>query len=797
MVLRGERIRNDPDLLDNLQTWAEHNYDTRLLHRNLAFPLLRKLTQAGDPNAKNVFKEEVAKRFLSGNLSVITYLKKERYLDDINEDDIKHVIPEIFLSKNISVIEYLIRKGYLNNLNKEEIKHLITEIFLSGDISVIEYLRRDGYLNKLKEEEIKHLVTEIFLSGNLSAITYMITEEYLDYLDKEEIKLLLEDFNFNIIKALNFEKFLDILQKLAQFGEKNVKKIFKEEIAKRFLSGNISVITYMINEEYLDYLDKEEIKFLLEDFNFNLIKALEVEKSLDLLEKLAKLGGPIVKKIFKEEITKRFLSGNLSVITFLLNTGYLGYLNKEEIKLLLQDFNFNMIKALEVERSLDILQKLAQFGDTNVKKVFKEEIVQKFLSGNLSVKNYKRYLKHLNKEEIKEIKQEMIKKKLKKLKKLNEKPLNLTFPLLNTLTERGDPIAKKRFKEEIAIRFASGHRTVQMYLKKQGYLKYLGAEELEFILDEINLPIIEEIAFKIKPKLNNIQNRESKRSINNSINKLMRVFPLNSRYLILLPLLKKFDSNSRRILTEFIAKKFKKNNRFLLLQFVEKTISYFDERILDYVKSEKGLLAILIDKELDLKNQNIENIANIKGLEQIQNDVEILDLSHNKISNIKGLDGFTNLRILNLKKNCISEIKNINILKKLEILDLSYNVHISEIPESLNELSSLQKIKLRGCRIKKFSESVARFFWMEQNYRSYSNYTNREVSYYEKTHKGKAMFQNKLFKRFVNRLFKFRILMRVYKFSFSDIDDFETKTGKPALYLKKPTFAFYMYLFDR
>ena len=85
--------------------------------------------------------------------------------------------------------------------------------------------------------------------------------------------------------------------------------------------------------------------------------------------------------------------------------------------------------------------------------------------------------------------------------------------MLKTLTERGDPIAKKRFKEEIAIRFASGHRTVQMYLKKQGYLKYLGAEELEFILDEINLTIIEEIAFKIKPKLNNIQNRESKRSI--------------------------------------------------------------------------------------------------------------------------------------------------------------------------------------------------------------------------------------------------------------------------------------------
>ena len=35
----------------NLQAWAEYDYDTRLLHRSLAFPLLKKLTQMGDPLA--------------------------------------------------------------------------------------------------------------------------------------------------------------------------------------------------------------------------------------------------------------------------------------------------------------------------------------------------------------------------------------------------------------------------------------------------------------------------------------------------------------------------------------------------------------------------------------------------------------------------------------------------------------------------------------------------------------------------------------------------------------------------
>ena len=46
----------------NLQVWVENNYDTRLIHRNLSFPLLKKLTEVGDPTARRHFKEEIAKR---------------------------------------------------------------------------------------------------------------------------------------------------------------------------------------------------------------------------------------------------------------------------------------------------------------------------------------------------------------------------------------------------------------------------------------------------------------------------------------------------------------------------------------------------------------------------------------------------------------------------------------------------------------------------------------------------------------------------------------------------------------
>ncbi|MCK4285199.1 MAG: hypothetical protein KAX18_03305 [Candidatus Lokiarchaeota archaeon] len=64
----------------NLQVWAESDYDTRLIHSNLVFPLLERLYQAGDKIATKVFKEEIAKRYESGYRPVIEYLKKNNYL---------------------------------------------------------------------------------------------------------------------------------------------------------------------------------------------------------------------------------------------------------------------------------------------------------------------------------------------------------------------------------------------------------------------------------------------------------------------------------------------------------------------------------------------------------------------------------------------------------------------------------------------------------------------------------------------------------------------------------------------
>ncbi len=78
----------------NLQAWYEHNYDTRLLHRSIAFPLLYKLTEVGDAIAKKVFKEEIAKRYTSGNKNVQEFLKNEGYLNYLTKLEFEYLKKE-------------------------------------------------------------------------------------------------------------------------------------------------------------------------------------------------------------------------------------------------------------------------------------------------------------------------------------------------------------------------------------------------------------------------------------------------------------------------------------------------------------------------------------------------------------------------------------------------------------------------------------------------------------------------------------------------------------------------------
>jgi len=85
----------------NIQAWYKYGYDTRILHRNLAFPLLKALINAGDRQARKVFKEEIAIRFESGYPNVVLYLMSRGYLEYLDEDELDTVLESPKFLKNI------------------------------------------------------------------------------------------------------------------------------------------------------------------------------------------------------------------------------------------------------------------------------------------------------------------------------------------------------------------------------------------------------------------------------------------------------------------------------------------------------------------------------------------------------------------------------------------------------------------------------------------------------------------------------------------------------------------------
>lgn len=88
----------------NLQAWAENDYNSRLLHRTMAFPLLKRLVEAGDSVAKAVFKEEIISRFESGNPTVVRYLISEGYIRKYVKEELLEALLE---SKELSILKNL------------------------------------------------------------------------------------------------------------------------------------------------------------------------------------------------------------------------------------------------------------------------------------------------------------------------------------------------------------------------------------------------------------------------------------------------------------------------------------------------------------------------------------------------------------------------------------------------------------------------------------------------------------------------------------------------------------------
>jgi len=396
---------------------------------------------------------------------------------------------------------------------------------------------------------------------------------------------------------------------------------------------------------------------------------------------------------------------------------------------------------------------------------------------------------------------------------------NLAFPLLKRLSDVGDPLAKKKFKEEIALRYSSGHSTVIMFLSQNGYLKYLSSEELECLLDDNKLPILGDISNSFKRILDSVEDNDIDKYIQGSTRYLKKNLGIHNIPFVISYILKDFSENLRKKLVRSVFNCLKTDKKFPLINYLNNNQKYLEEIALDTVKYDNRIIGLMHEQILNLRDQNIEDINQIEDLENRYKTIQELDLSNNNIKDLDGIENFTNLRTLNMnnnkirdiktleklkelrsvsfRNNNISEIQEIKELTKLEHLDLSGNTKIGKIPGFMNEMESLKVLKLANCSIKEFSEEVARFFWSEQNYRYFSGFSQEDVRYYESTHREMASSNNQLYKKFVDWIFKFKPTMLDLEVSYRDIVRYESSTSKKAIWNWKATKEFKKWLFNK
>ena len=212
----------------NLQVWAENRYDTRLLHRNLAFPLLNKLAEVGDLLAKVVFKEEIIKRFSSGERTVMQFLMSKRYFEMLDEEELEMYffsMPRLF-------------KEFFIKLRDEK------------DKEVREEFENDLYYLLKILSKTDRLLDKLVIEREINLLRCLIKIISLTPVDGETIVLILEVF-----------------KKLMSSPEET-QEIVKKEISYQFNTGSPKILLELIYDRYFVYLNKSSIKSLFSNTKF-------------------------------------------------------------------------------------------------------------------------------------------------------------------------------------------------------------------------------------------------------------------------------------------------------------------------------------------------------------------------------------------------------------------------------------------------------------------------------------------------------------------------------------------------
>ena len=255
---KGIKYTIDPETefwghCSNLQAWADHGYDTRLLHSNLAFPLLKELVNVGDPIAKKVFKEEIAMRLESGYPNVIKYLVNRGYLDYLTFEELEPIIIPILDDIKNDNNKWFVAKTILNKIKDNN----LLEIYFSEFLNVVKCKEND------KDKQLAFVnLLNIIKGTNLLEPHFTEFLELIRSREKDENKQLAFVNLLNIIKGTNLLKvhFSEILEVVRSIEKDENKRFVFVRLLDMIKGTNLLEVHFSEILEVVRSIEKDENK---------------------------------------------------------------------------------------------------------------------------------------------------------------------------------------------------------------------------------------------------------------------------------------------------------------------------------------------------------------------------------------------------------------------------------------------------------------------------------------------------------------------------------------------------------
>lgn len=227
----------------NLQAWAENDYNPNLLHSNLAFPLLKKLSDAGDKKANDQLMSELEKRWINGSESSRRFLIEQEYLHYAPFDMILSYYDDILCENDASVLKTLTKELGLNHYNiwlpQKFNKNTIIDWWEKGSVSGAKIIIENRKVILLYAQSYKKNLIMSDAIFNLKNLQYLhlenidfVPNKFNSLFNLKYLSLLdIGNFPFSIVdlKKLNFlsiEKIRDCFQFPSKIkGLKNLKNL--------------------------------------------------------------------------------------------------------------------------------------------------------------------------------------------------------------------------------------------------------------------------------------------------------------------------------------------------------------------------------------------------------------------------------------------------------------------------------------------------------------------------------------------------------------------------------------------